>query len=430
MAGYQIATNDRMDYRNSKLVVLWGANPAVSSGGSPNYNYLQAKKAGAKFILVTPEFSNTAQSLADEWIPVRPSTDAALLIGMAHYMITNNLQDQEFLDKYCVGFDSTHMPEGADIKGNFKAYVLGTYDGIPKTPEWASEICGTPVDVIKNFAQEIATTKPMIFTSAWAPARTSRGQQFCQAFLTVGWMTGNVGISGGAVAMAGHSGASYGGATLVTPGASGLPYIPNPLFPDTGMFGGYGFSKNKSAGDYGMAYEEMWDAVLTGKYTATEGMKPEADKDGKMSCDLRLLWWIRGASGGNGLNQSAGIPKGIEAFRKVDFVVTSDTVMSSVAKYADVVLPATTPWEEELGGFLTGNPEMILFYNQVTQPLFEAKDGQWIDSQLATRLGLNPADFYPISWKQQVYNQIAGAQVNADGTGYTPLVTITADDLT
>jgi anaerobic dimethyl sulfoxide reductase subunit A len=431
MAGYMIGTNDRFDYRNSKLVVLWGANPASSSGGSPTYNYLQAKKAGAKFIIVTPEYNNSAQILADEWIPVRPSTDTALLLGMAYYMITNNLQDQEFLDKYCIGFDSTHLPAGVYYKNNFKDYVLGTYDGIPKTPEWASEICGTPVDTIRHFAQEIATTKPMIFTSSCAPARTYFGQQYCQAFLTVGWMTGNVGISGGGVAMALHSGASYGGSALVLPGGSGVVPVSNPLFPATGAFGGYGFSKPNDNNNYAMSYEESWDAILNGKYTATAGMMSEADTNGKIPCDIRLIWTVRGSSGGNGLNQSAGTQKGIEAYRKVDFVVSSDTVLSTCTKYADIVLPATTPWEEELGGFLTGNPEMILWYNQVTQPLFEAKDGQWIDSEIAKKLGIDPAVMYPISWKQQVFNQIVGAQVaKADGSGMEPLVTITADDIT
>jgi len=85
---------DRLDYRKSKLVVLWGANPAWSSAGSPVYNYLQAKKAGAKFIGVTPQFTTSASTLADEWIPVRPGTDGALLFGMAYYMIENNLQRQ------------------------------------------------------------------------------------------------------------------------------------------------------------------------------------------------------------------------------------------------------------------------------------------------------------------------------------------------
>ncbi len=427
MSGNLYSPNDRLDYRNSRLIVLWGSDPAWSSAGNPNFNYLQAKKAGAKFILVDPFYSATVQSLADEWIPVRPSTDTALLLGMAHYMITNNLQDQAFLDKYTVGFDGDHLPKGADPKGSFKDYVLGTYDHTPKTPEWASEICGTPPDVIRSFAQEIATTKPMIFQSSSAVARTHLGQQFCQAFLTVGWMTGNVGTSGSSITHSYHSGASYGGASLVAPGSPKLPSVPNPLCPNGD---GYGWASPEKPGSHLVVYEESWDAILNGEYTSLKGTMAEANANGKIPVDIRLLYIVRDGNGGNSLNQSAGIPKGIQAFRKVDFIVTNDIVLSTVSKYADVVLPSTTPWEQDLGGFLTGNPEMVLWYNQVTEPLFEARDAQWIESQLATRLGLDPNKLYPISRTQQGFNQLVGAKViKNDGSGYEPLVTITADDI-
>ncbi len=431
MSGYEVGANDRLNYRKAKLIVLWGLNPAWSSGGNPTYNFLQAKKAGAKIIMVDPFRNDSAQVLADEWIPVRPSTDAALLIGMAYHMITNNLHDQSFLDKYTVGFDRAHMPEGANARDNFRDYVLGTYDDVPKTPEWASEICGTPPDTIRQFAEEIATTKPMIFQGGPSAARTSLGQQYCQAFLTVGWMTGNVGISGGSVSQSYHSGSSYGGPSLVNPGYNtGLPSIPNPLFTAAGPWGGYGFASPEMEGAWVMPFENMWDAILDGKYIATQGMLGEADEDGMIPFDARLIYHIRTASGGNSLNQVADIPKGIAAFRKVDFVVSSDIVLSTSSKYADIVLPGTTPWEEELGAFQTGNPEMVLWGNQVTEPLFEARDGQWIERELATRLGLNPDDIYPVSRKQQAFNSIAGATVIAkDASGYEPLVTITSNDI-
>ena len=414
------APNDRIDYRNTKLVVMWCSNPMWSSNGSPTYNYLQAKKAGAKFIFVDPFYNPTAQILADEWIPVRPATDAALLMGIAYHMITNNLHDQAFLDKYTVGFDADHMPEGADPKENFKDYVLGTYDGVPKTPEWASAICGTPPDLIRSFALEMATTKPMIMSSSSSAARTYIGQQFCQAFFTVGWMTGNVGISGGAVCHSYHNRASYGGATLVKPGGTGLKSVPNPLAGGVGL--GYAFGAPENTEFKGVAYEEMWDAILNNEYTATVR--------GKIPCDLRLIYRIQDGNGGNCLNQVSGLPKGIAAFRKVDFVVSSDIVLLTTSKYADIVLPTTTPWEQEFGGFQTGNPEMVLWCNQITDPLYEAKDCQWIEKELAKRLGLNPDDLYPISRKQQAFNQILGATVmKADGSGYEPLVTVTADDI-
>jgi len=415
-----VASNDRMDYRNTKLLVFFGSNPAVSSGGNPAYNYRQAKEAGAKVIFVDPFHNQTSQSMADEWIPVRPGTDTALLMGMAYHMIVNDLQDQEFLDKYTLGFDADHMPDGADPKENFKDYVLGTYDGVPKTPEWASEICGTPPDTIRHFAVEVASTKPMMWQTSWAPARTNRGEQMAQAFLTVGWMTGNVGKPGAHVAVCAHSGASYGGSSLVRSGSSGAPRFPNPLAGGVSL--GYGFSAPENTEFNGIAYEEMWDAVLNDEYHATVR--------GVIPCDIRMIYIVRSGSGSNSLNQVSGINRGIDAFRKVEFVASNDIVLSTVSKYADVVLPATTLWEKEYGGFAGLNSEGLLFYDQITEPLFEAKDELWMEKEIAKRLGLDPDELNPLSQAQMVLNQLAGATViTKDGTGYEPLVTLTEADI-
>ena len=77
-------------------------------------------------------------TLADQWVPLRPGTDLALVAGMAYVMIAENLHDQAFLDKYCVGFDEEHMPAGVPAGSSYKSYVLGLGpDKTPKTPEWA-----------------------------------------------------------------------------------------------------------------------------------------------------------------------------------------------------------------------------------------------------------------------------------------------------
>lgn len=408
--------NDRLDLRNSRLIVLWGANPAWSSQGSPTYHYLQAKKAGARIICVDPKYTPTATALADEWIPVRPGTDTALLLGIAYHMITNDLQDQDFLDKYTVGFDRSHMPEGTDPKENFKDYVLGTYDGTPKTPEWASAICGTDPQVIRAFAQELATTKPASLLSAFAPARTYRGEQFAQAFLTVGWMTGNVGKPGAAVTDAAHNAASNGGPMLVAPGGSGVAGLPNPVC--QGMMAAFVGASIADA-PFGIVWDEAWDAVVNGEFT--DGPR------GKHQVDIRLIWGVGESAA---LNQQPNINQGIEAYRKVDFVVTSGHFLTTPAKYSDIVLPATTQWER-WGTILTGNREMMIWASQITEPLFEAKDDSWIEEEIAKRLGLDPTVVNPLPLKQQIFNQIAGATVvKDDGVTFEPLVTITQDDLT
>ena len=149
---------------------MWGSNPAWSLAGSPTYNLLQAKKAGAKFIFVDPHYSPSIKTLGDQHNPCRPGTDAALLIGMAYYMIENNLQDQDFLDRCTVGFDKDHMPEGADPKENFKDYVLGTVlTAFRKHRNGHQKFAEQILERLDEFAHRIATTKPMILTSSFAP---------------------------------------------------------------------------------------------------------------------------------------------------------------------------------------------------------------------------------------------------------------------
>lgn len=391
--------NDRFRLWDSKLIILWGANPAVSSHGNPAYNYLQAKKAGAKIITVDPLYTDSARALADDWIPCRPATDTTLILGMAYHLIEHNLHDQDYLDKYCVGFDADHMPEGADPNENFKDYVLGTFDGIPKTPEWAAAICGVEPSRIRRFAEEYAFSKPAAIITGGAPARINNGEHFPHAVLTLGLMTGNTGIAGSGVSPNMHARSTYAGPALISAGSGGLPAIANPI------------AKIR------LNNCEMWDAVLTGKYT--DGTGPKKDINIQMIC--------HGAA--SELNQRAGLMKGIEAHRKVEFVLTQNYVLNTNALYSDVVLPVTTQWEVD-GGTISGNREMLIYYSKVIEPLFEAKEDMWIAEEVGKRLGLDGKLINPLSTIQMTFNQIAGAKViKEDGSGMETLVTITEADI-
>lgn len=393
--------NDRFRLRKSKLIILWGANPAVSSNGNPAYNYLQAKKAGAKFIVVDPLYTDSARVLADQWIPCRPCTDTAMILGMIYHVVINNLHDQLFLDTYCVGFDAGHMPAGADPKENFKDYILGTYDGQPKHPEWASEICGVDPAVIRNFAEEYASSKPAAIITGGAPARINNGEHLPHAMLTLGFVTGNHGIPGSGVSPCMHNKATYAGPDLVRPGFNGIESIANPLC------------------HIKINNGEMWDAVMTGQYIAGKGEIR----------DINIQMICHGSA--SCLNQRSGTTRGIEAHRQVEFVVAQNYVLNTDAQYADIVLPVVTQWETEGGGFAPGsNTEIVIFYSKVIEPLYEAKPDIWIAREIGKRLGLDSDKIDPIPPKQAVFNQIAGAQViKPDGSGYEKLITITEEDL-
>lgn len=83
------------------------------------------KKNGTKFIVVDPRYSDTASSLADQWIPLLPTTDNAMMDAMMYVIVSENLHDQAFIDKYTIGFDEHQMPEGVGKNESLVAYLMG-----------------------------------------------------------------------------------------------------------------------------------------------------------------------------------------------------------------------------------------------------------------------------------------------------------------
>jgi anaerobic dimethyl sulfoxide reductase subunit A len=418
------AAQDRMSIRHSKLIVLWGQNPAWNSGGTVVHWFVEAKKQSeAKIIVVDPWFNPTAWAIADQWVPVRPGTDGALLEAIAYEIIVNNWQDQDFLDRCTVGFDADHMPSGAKINENFKDYILGEYDGQPKTPEWASTICGTPVNAIKDLAQQMGTIKPMALKACCAPSRTYYGNRWTQLYLTVGWMTGNVGKLGSEVSMSVGTGNTYFGGTYLMYGSSGFQMPPNPICtePRTGFsLDNGGYDPNQ---EFGIAFTEMWKAIAEGEYTLPGPAK------NKRQCDIKCLYR-------DNLNQTATQYTGgkwfEEAIRKVEFVCVTDLFLSVDAQYADIVLPAKSSFECELSTDPYGNPpDHIICGRKVIEPYFESKADAEIVYELADKLEISAEVIPRMSVKQAEFNRLAGATLAlpADGVTRSPLLTITDKDL-
>lgn len=201
---YTYGTNDgnsTSDIENSKLVVMFGNNPAETrmSGGGITYYLEQAReRSNARMIVIDPRYTDTAAGREDEWIPIRPGTDAALVAGIAWVLIDENLVDQPFLDKYCVGYDEKTLPEDAPANGHYKAYIQGQGDdGVAKTPQWASRVTGIPADRIIKLAREIGSTKPAYICQGWGPQRQANGELAARAIAMLPILTGNVGINGG-----------------------------------------------------------------------------------------------------------------------------------------------------------------------------------------------------------------------------------------
>ena len=183
---FKATGREGVDYVNSKLIIMWGWGPADGTFGTNTVQYLnRARQAGVKIVSVNPRRSASLARMAERNYPIRPGTDTAMLLAMAWVMISENLHDQAFLDEHTIGFDAAHLPPGAPPHSDFRSYVEGHVDGVPKTPHWAAELTGLSADDIADLAREYATSKPSAIQTGYAPGRTAAGEQFHRAVYTL-----------------------------------------------------------------------------------------------------------------------------------------------------------------------------------------------------------------------------------------------------
>ncbi|MDR0514164.1 MAG: molybdopterin-dependent oxidoreductase [Coriobacteriaceae bacterium] len=395
------SANDRFDLVNADTIVLYGCNPAWASAGSPSWFYKQAADAGVRFVYVGPSRNVSASMLDARWIPVRPGTDTAFLLAVAFVMIEQGYIDQEFLDKYTVGFDAAHMPEDAVLEENFKDYVLGSYDGIQKDPAWASGICGTTIEDIEWFAQAMAKENNVMLLHSYAAARCNGAENLPQLFMTIGAMGGHMGRSGNAT-----------GCTYYYESANSGPRLVRMSYPVDGYVPG--------KVDDVLCGPVQWKSIVEGSYDYAGGMYSVGASFPPMerrSIDIKMIYSVL-----NNFTQSRmDINNAIKAHQKMEFVVAQDYKLSLSCQLADIVLPITTEWE----GWIADTWHLVTWMNRETQyfytpvleeGLFEAKPDRFVAQELAKRLDIDPAPLFPATHKQMYFDQIAGTKVFVGGT--------------
>ena len=333
---------------NSDLVVFFGYNPAVNaevrSGGLGSHDdmqYVAALKArGTPVVSINPVVSETDAFLGTEHHAIRPNTDTALLLALAYVIYTEKLHNATYLAKYTVGFEK------------FVPYLTGAADGVPKTPQWAAAITQIDAATIATLARRMAKGRTILM-GGFSLQRADHGAQPVWAMIALAAMLGQIGLPGG-------------GVQIDFPGGLGVPAGTAPIVP--GLPGGANPVK-----DY--VPVNMWTDMLLNPGKTI-------DYDGKKITypDTRLVWW----AGGNPLHHAHDVNRVVAAWRRPEVTIVNDYNWTATAKYADVVLPATTMLERN---DIISTDRFTIAVQQAVSPQFEARNDFDIFAAIAKRLG-------------------------------------------
>ena len=362
--------NDPEDMVHSKYIIIWGANPAYCSVHSMKY-ITEAQQRGAKVVVIDPVFTQTAAK-ADEYWEIKTSGDGALAMGMARYLLDNDLVDREWISANSIGF------------AEYEAYIKENV-----TLEWAAEECGIPVEVFTAVAHEFATADPATIWIGYGMQRHVNGGNNVRAIDALVAMTGNVGKVGG--------GARYG--HLHTWGFNYHAMVQSPPEGSVGFVG--------ETGPMGEFASEA-EAIESSYSDRAVNM----NKIGQVILDtndppIRMLW----AANKNVLSQDFDRNKIQKAFEKLEMVVVVDQFFTQTAELADIVLPTTTLFED-----WTVNVSYWHYWlginEQAIQPMFEAKSDIEIASALSSVLNRKqpgsctfPENIDPKEWMEKEFNQ-------------------------
>ncbi len=375
--------NTREDFLNSRLIIMWGWNPAVASNFGNNRHYLSlAREAGTKIVVVDPRYTDSAAVYADTWLPIRPGTDTAMLVAMAHVIFTEGLEDKDFVARHTLGMD------------RYREYVLGKEDGLPRDPAWAEAITGVPAASITALARDYATLRPAALTDGFAPGRTAYGEQFHRAAIALAALTGNLGVNGGNAPGTSGLGDLLPVMRLGPHAWEMLPETANavddarPPRPDAPFYCNvvtnyYGGGKSSAR----VNRFRLADAIIEGK-------------KGGYPADYKFAYVVNF----NYVNQYANSNKIARAMQALEFVAVQDQYFTPTARYADILLPTNTYMER---ADLT-NGGIGPFYGYMHQAIpseGESKSQLEIAALLAEKLGIK--DFMSADEKRWIGDILA-----------------------
>ncbi len=337
--------------RHTELFVAFGGMPlknAQVSAGGVGLHTLRAdlekcRAAGMALVNISPLRDDIDPAFDPEWIPVRPNTDTALMLALAHTLVAEALHDTGFLDRCTVGFD------------RFRPYLMGETDGQPKDADWASGICAVPADAIRALARRMSRARTMIAVS-WSLQRADHGEQPLWAAIALAALLGQIGLPGGGF------GFGYGGSNRIgTPGPPfSWPSVPQGENPISTL----------------IPVARLADMLLC------PGEPFDYDGRRYRYPDIRLVYW----AGGNPFHHQQDLNKLARAWRRPETVIVHEPWWNPMARQADIVLPCTTSLERNDLGIARDEAHLFAM-RQATQPVAESRSDFAILTGIAERLG-------------------------------------------
>ncbi len=336
---------------HSELVVLFGGmamrNTQICDGGASKHRMAghleQCAKNGVRFVSLSPLRTDVSEGLNAKWIAPKPGSDTAIMLALAHSLLERGLHDQEFLDRYTVGFERV------------AAYLRGASDGTPKSADWAAEISGVDAEEIVNLAADMATHRTMIACAAGLQ-RADWGEQTLWACVTLASMLGQIGLPGGGYTIGygvnGHIG------NITRPFRWGaLPQGANPV-------------------------DDFIPVAMISDMLLTPGATYRYNGQTRTLPHARLVWW----AGGNPFHHHQNLNRLRRAFQRPKTVIVNEINWTATARHADIVLPVAAAQERTDFGAGRSDNILVPMPKAVDAP-GEARVEYDIYTDLAKRLG-------------------------------------------
>jgi biotin/methionine sulfoxide reductase len=340
---------------HTELFVSFGGvplkNTQVSSSGAGDHRVRaglsRMAERGTRFVNISPVRDNLETGGPVDWIPIRPNTDTALMLGLAWAIHHDARFDRSFIERCTVGYD------------RFAAYLTGEADGVAKTPEWAAPITGVAAGDIQALARRMLDSRTML-NIAWALQRAAHGEQPFWMLVTLAAMLGQIGLPGGGY------GLGYGAMNTM---GSAHRRLPGPVLP-----------QGKNAVKAFIPVARVADMLLEpGASFTYQGARHTYPS-------IRLVYW----AGGNPFHHHQDLNRLERAWQAPETIVVHEPYWTPTARRADIALPATTSLERNDIGFAT-REGYIVAMRRAKAPMGEAWDDHAIFAALARRLGTEAA---------------------------------------